>query len=104
MDILWTRVNGTMKCTPGGSALGDTLPNRSFTPTCPAGTTVIGPPITTSTKSTSAMIARRTNRGPGPAGGTISKVLPDIDVLLSPKASSGGYADSGQGGVNPRRA
>jgi hypothetical protein len=55
--------------------LGETLPKKSFTPTCPAGTTVTGPPIATSTTMTRRMIALRAARGLVPALGTISKVL-----------------------------
>ncbi len=86
-----TRVKGKTRWTPGGRTLEDTLPNRSFTPTWPAGTTVIGPPMTINTKTTRAMIALRTKREPEPEGGTISKVL----FMLSPGCDGAG---------GPRRA
>src|SRR5213594_4182418 len=73
-DILMTRVKGKTKWTPAGRTSGDTRPKKSFTPTWPAGITVIGLPTRIRTRTTPT-IASRTSPRPDCSGGTTSKTF-----------------------------
>src|SRR6266545_6434239 len=75
--ILTTFVKGKTTLTPGFRTLGETLPKKSLTPTCPAGMTLTGLPRRM-TRTTATTMARLRRLRPPPGGPLTSISLGDM--------------------------